>query len=124
MHSAPAKEPDISTRYYLRLPEPTLARGNDIALAFRSHSAEGFAEELQQALRTTALFERWRSRQEDPDAVDSSLGATDPTATVIGQPHDLAIDLIVVTALSGAVFKHRLRLLAGHHWQLRDITAA
>lgn len=93
-------------------------------MAFRSHSAEGFAEELQQALRTTALFERWRNRQEDPDAVDPSLGTIDPQATVVGQPHDLAIDLIVVTDLSGAVFKHRLRLLAGHHWQLRDITAA
>jgi len=36
---------------------------------------------------------------------------------------DLHVDLVVTTALPGAVFKQRLRLLAGNHWQLRDVTA-
>lgn len=113
----------MKTRYYLRLPEPTKARGTDVALAFHSEGADGLAAELQQALRTDELFQRWRSRQEDPDAVDASLGATDPDATVTGEQNDLAIDLVARTSLPGGVFKHRLRLLAGSGWQLRDVTA-
>ena len=113
----------MKTRYYLRLPDPAKARGSDVAFAFKSEGAEGLAAEFQQALRGNELFERWRQRQEDPDAVDASLGATDSTATVSGQQHDLAIDLVATTSLSGSVFKHRLRLLAGNGWELRDVTA-
>jgi hypothetical protein len=113
----------MKTRYYLRLPEPAKARGTDVAFAFKSEGAEGFASELQQALRSTDLFERWRARQEDPDAVDPSLGATDAEATVTGEQHDLSIDLVATTSLPGGVFKHRLRLLAGNGWQLRDVRA-
>ena len=113
----------MRTRYYLRLPDPALARGVDTALAFQSASAEGLAEELQLALRTPRLFERWRDRQEDPEDVDPLLGAVDPTASVEGRQHDLAIDLVVATDLPGAIFKQRLRLLAGSGWELRDVTA-
>ena len=113
----------MSTRYFLRLPDPAKARGSDVTLAFKSEGAEGLAAEFQQALRSTELFERWRSLQEDPDAVDPSLGATDAEATVRGAQHDLAIDLVVTTSLPGNVFKHRLRLLAGSGWELRDVTA-
>lgn len=114
----------MRTRYYLRLPNPAKARGDDPALAFRSGGAEGFADELQQAIRTTTLFERWRATHEDPDEVDPGLGVTDETATVTGSHSDLHVDLVVVTSLPGHVFKQRLYLLAGHHWQLRDVTAA
>lgn len=113
----------MKTRYYLRLPDPRLARGPDPDLAFHSQGAEGLAAELQQALRTPALFERWRDRQEDPDAVDPGLGAIDPEAQVRGEQHDLHIDLVATTSLPGGVFKQRLRLLAGSGWQLRDVTA-
>ena len=41
-----------------------------------------------------------------------------------GEQNDLRIDLVVTTGLSSAVFKHRLQLLAGRGWQLRDVTAA
>ncbi len=34
-----------------------------------------------------------------------------------------AISLVATTSLPGSVFKHRLRLLAGNGWQLRDVTA-
>jgi hypothetical protein len=111
------------TRYYLRLPQPALARGDDPALAFRSIGAEGFAAELQDALRSDALFARWQATLEDPDDAPSSLAATDPEAVVTGSQADLHVDLIATTSLPGAVFKHRLRLLAGSHWQLRDVTA-
>lgn len=113
----------MRNRYYLRLPEPTRARGNDPELAFRSVSAEGMAEELQAAMRGTDLFERWRARQDDPDAVDPGMGVTDPSATVTGKQNDLVVELVASTDLPGAVFKHRLRLLAGSGWELRDVRA-
>jgi hypothetical protein len=113
----------MKTRYYLRLPDAKLARGPDPALAFRSESADGLAEELQSALRTPVLFERWKKSQSDPDDVDNGMAAVDPQAQVSGEQVDLHVDLVAVTSLPGAVFKHRLRLLAGSHWQLRDVTA-
>ena len=113
----------MATRYFLRLPDPAKARGSDIEFAFRSEGADGLAAEFQAALRSPDLFERWRARQEDPDAVDASLGAVDPSATVRGEQSSLAIDLIATTSLPGNVFKHRLRLLAGSGWELRDVTA-
>jgi hypothetical protein len=113
----------MRNRYYLRLPNAKLARGSDPTLAFRSESAEGLAEELQSALRTTELFDRWKRAQSEPDDVDNSLAIVDPQAQVTGEQVDLHVDLVAVTSLPGAVFKHRLRVLAGSHWQLRDVTA-
>lgn len=113
----------MATRYYLSLPDPAKARSAG-EFSFSSRGAEGFAQELQDALRGDALFERWRAAQDDPDAVDASLGVTDPGAAVSGRQDDLRIDLIAVTSLPGAVFKHRLRLLAGSAWELRDVSAA
>lgn len=114
----------MATRYYISLPDPAKARGSDSSFSFTAQGADGLAEELQAALRSDALFERWRAAQEDPDAVDASLGATDADASVKGSQDDLHIDLVVTTSLPGSVFKHRLRLLAGTHWELRDVTAA
>lgn len=114
----------MPTRYYISLPDPAKARGSDPAYAFTAQGGEAFAEQLQDALRSDGLFERWRNAQEDPDAVDPALGATDPAATVTGQQDDLHVDLIVVTSLPGSVLKHRLRLLAGNAWELRDVSAA
>jgi hypothetical protein len=113
----------MPTRYYISLPDPQKARGGT-ALSFTSNGAEGFAQELQEALRSDALFERWRATQDDPEAVDPALGVTDPQATVDGRQDDLHIDLIVTTSIPGSVFKHRLRLLAGSAWELRDVSAA
>jgi hypothetical protein len=113
----------MKTRYYLRLPEPANARGDDPDLSFHSVGADGFAAEFQHALRSDVLFERWRAKQEDPEGVDPGLGATDPEATVTGQQHDLAIDLVATTSLPGSLFKQRLRWLAGSAWELRDVTA-
>lgn len=114
----------MATRYHLRLPDPKRARGDDPEFAFRSDGADGLACELEAALRQPALFERWRARQEDPEAIDPGLGATDAQARVTGEQHNVWIELVVVTDLPGAVFRHRLRLLAGSHWELRDVRAA
>ena len=114
----------MATRYYLSLPDPARARGADASLAFRAQGAEAFAAELQEALRSDGLFERWRATQADPDEVDPALGATDAGATVSGKQDDLHIDLVVTTVLPSAVLRQRLGLLAGNGWQLRDVTSA
>lgn len=114
----------MAQRFHITLPDPSTARGPDAELSFRAHGADGFAAELQDALRSPTLFERWRDRQDDPDAVDPALGAVDPAATVTGEQRDLKIDLKATTRLPGSVLQHRLRLLGGSAWQLRDVTAA
>ena len=114
----------MPTRYYLSLPDPKRARGADPAYAFSAHGAEEFATQLEQALRSDVLFQRWRHSLEDPDEVDPSLGATDPQASVNGRQHDLRVDLVATTSLPGDILRHRLRLLAGSGWELRDVTAA
>lgn len=114
----------MATRYYIRLPDATRARGSDASLSFSAVSAEGFAEQLQDALRHATLFERWKAKQDDPDAVDPALGATDPDAVVRGEQADLHIDLVATTRVSGEVLRQRLRWLAGSAWELRDVTSA
>lgn len=114
----------MPTRYYITLPDGARARGSDASLAFHAQSAEGFASELQTALTGDALFERWRAMQPDPDEVDASLAATDPDTVVTGEQDHMRINLVVVSRIPGTVLKHRLRLLAGSGWELRDVTAA
>jgi len=114
----------MAVRYLIRLPDPAAARGPEPALAFRSDGAEGLAGELQDALRSRGLFDRWLAMQPEPDEVDEGLGATDPAATVSGQQKDLKIELVATTSLPGAVFKHRMRLLAGAAWELADVRGA
>ena len=114
----------MPTRYYISLPDPARARGNDPSLAFTAQGADGFAGELLHALNSDALFQRWRDKQEDPDEVDATLGAIDPGATVTGQQDHLHIDLVVTTLLPSTILRHRLGMLAGNGWQLRDVTAA
>ena len=113
----------MATRYYLRLPDPARARGSDPAFAFHSEGAEGLAAELQSALAEPGLFERWLAAQDDPEAVPSGLAGVDPSAKVVGKQHDLVIELEATTSLPGSAFKHRLRLLAGNGWELRDVRA-
>lgn len=114
----------MATRYYISLADGARARGSDPNLSFTAQGADAFAEQLQAALREDALFERWRALQDEPDEVDESLGATDPAATVTGKQDDLHIDLLVTTSIPGTVLKHRMRLLAGNSWTLRDVTSA
>ncbi len=112
----------MPTRYYISLPDH--ARGDDARLSFQAGGPEGMAGELQDALRSDALFERWRSLQDEPADVDPALGATDPNTQVTGSQDDLHVALVVTTSLPSAVMRQRLDLLAGSNWQLRDVTAA
>ena len=112
----------MRNRYYLSIPDVgTLADAG--AFAFHARGADGIAAELQAALRGDDLFRRWAATLGDPDDADAALGATDPDAVVTGEQTDLHLDLVATTALPGSVLKHRLRLLAGSGWQLRDVTA-
>ncbi len=111
------------THYYFTIADPAGARGSDAELAFDSHSPDGMAHELQDALTSDSLFKRWKAKQEDPDAINARMAETDPSATVSGAQRDLKVTLEVVTTLSSDVLRHRLTLLAGHHWQLRDVTS-
>jgi len=111
----------MTVHYSISLPDPAKARGSDPRLSFTASGADAFAEQLQAALRTPELFERWKATQDEPDDVDPALGLTDPAATVTGQQADLRINLVASTTLPGDIFKQRLRLLAGSHWEMRDV---
>ena len=55
---------------------------------------------------------------------DGTTTVTDDDATVRGQQDDLSILLVATSSIPGQVLKHRLRLLAGSAWELRDVSAA
>src|SRR3546814_14163945 len=113
----------MATRYYIAIPDPDKARAAG-EFAFRSQGADSMARELQDALHTPALFERWRATQDDPAEVDPALGATDPAATVEGRQDDLHINLTVVPSIPRAATHQPLRLLAGRAWELRHVYSA
>lgn len=114
----------MATRYHITLPDPELARGPEPALSFHANGADAFAEEVAAALRDPAWIGRWHAMQEDPDEVDPAVLVVDRSATVTGAQRDLKIDLTVTTDLPGTILRHRMGMLAGNHWQLRNVTAA
>jgi hypothetical protein len=112
-------------RYYLNIEDLAHARGTVPALSFQGDSPEGLGAALSAALREPALWQRWLALQPDPDAVDPALGATDPAATVTARLADEShTDVVVTTRLPHAIVRHRLNLLVGAHWTLRDVKAA
>ena len=111
-------------RYYLSVENLATARGQISELSYQGNSPDSLAAALQSALREPSLFARWCALQPDPDAVDPSLGASDPNATVRAQQSNLHTDVEVTTSLPHAILKHRLGLLIGAHWSLHDVQAA
>ena len=114
----------LAQRYYLSIDDLARARGRINELSFQGNSPEGFASLLQSALREPTLWRRWRAMQPDPDAVDPALGASNPQATVSVEQADMHTDVLVTTNLPHVVLKHRMDLLIGAHWTLRDVKAA
>lgn len=108
-------------RFYLSIDDLAKARGEFNELSYRGNSPDSFAALLQSALREPTLWHRWKAMQPDPDAVDPALGASDPDATVSATQSDMRTDVVVTTSLPHAVLKHRLTLLVGSHWRLRDV---
>jgi len=112
------------SHYYLSIDDLANARGGDPRFSYEGAGPGDFATALQHGLRDALLFERWRAAQPDPDAVDASLGATDPQAEVTAKVSDLHIEVDLLTTLPMSVVKQRLNLLIGSAWQLRDMCAA
>lgn len=110
--------------YYLSIADLAHARGDDPRFAYDGAGPNDFAAALQQSLRGDELFERWRAAQPDPDAVDTALAVTDPAAEVSAKVSDLHTDVDLVTDLPMSLVRHRLYLLIGGAWQLRDMRAA
>ena len=110
-------------KFYISLPDPKAARGANSQLSFSAHGAETFAEQLKHALSDPAYIQSWLAGMDEHDAelVEPQLLAIDANAKVSGAQHDLSFSLVADTTLNGAAFKHRMRLLAGNHWQLTDV---
>lgn len=107
--------------YTVAFPDPHLARGLHPELSFTAEGPEAFAEQMQAALQHDDLFQRWAQMQPDPDEVNPLLGATDAQASVSATLDSLRILMHIRTSLPGEVVKHRLYLMAGAQWQLRDV---
>ncbi|AHX14843.1 hypothetical protein CH75_17785 [Dyella jiangningensis] len=114
----------MRSHYYLSIADLSDARGPVPSLSYDGAGPDDLAAALQEAMRTSSLFERWRAMQDEPDEVDASLGATDPSATVSAHVHDLRIDVDLITDLPMSIVRHRLNLLIGSSWQLRDMRKA
>ncbi|MBX3690199.1 hypothetical protein [Dokdonella sp.] len=109
-------------RYEFTIDDLARARGEFKELSFDGDAPESLAALLQQALREPTLWRRWRAMQPDPDAVDPALGASDPNATVEAHQSDIHVRVTICTTLQHAVIAHRLTLLIGRHWTLRDVS--
>ena len=110
-------------KFYISLPDPKTARGENSRLSFSAHGAEEFAAQLQRALSNPDYIQSWLASLDAEDAkfVEAELLAIDANAKVTGEQHDLSFSLLANTSLNGAAFKHRMRLLAGSQWQLTDV---
>ena len=75
-------------------------------------------------MRDHELSTRDLAETSSTDEVDQSLAPVDPDATVTAEMHDLHTAVQVVTTLTHFVLRHRLFILIGPNWQLRDVAAA
>lgn len=107
--------------YQVFLPQPEAACGQAPSLRFHAHGPDAFAEQLHIALADPRWYARWRSIQQNPDAVDKSLAQIDSQSRVLGQMKDFGILLKVHTVLPNKVLHHRMSVLAGTHWELHDV---
>jgi hypothetical protein len=114
----------IRSHYYLSVADLAHARGPVPTLSYDGAGPNDLAAAVQNAMRSTELFERWRAMQDEPDDVDPSLGVVDPQATASARVSDLHTDMDLITDLPMRIVRHRLNLLIGNSWQLRDMRQA
>lgn len=108
-------------QYYLSIDDLAHARGPEARLAYDGAGPNDFAAALEEALRYPGLFDRWRALQAEPDKVDPALAATDPQASARASVADLHTEVLLNTSLPMSVVRHRLNMLIGANWQLRDM---
>jgi hypothetical protein len=108
------------TTYYLSVKDMTKAKGPDPDLSFEGIGPEKLAADIADAMRSDSLFQRWRAKQPEPDEVDPSLGETDGSASAKGELSNDRTDVQLTTKLPMRLVKHRLNLLIGSSWELRD----
>ncbi|MGE7137281.1 hypothetical protein ACQKIE_06585 [Luteibacter sp. NPDC031894] len=108
------------TTYYLSVKDMTKAKGPDPELSFEGIGPEKLAQDIADAMRGDTLFQRWRAKQPEPDEVDPSLGVTDASASARGELSNGRTDVQLTTSLPMRIVKHRLNLLIGSSWELRD----
>jgi hypothetical protein len=108
------------TTYYLSVKDMSKAKGPDPELSFEGIGPEKLAADIADAMRSDSLFQRWRAKQPEPDDVDPSLGVTDPAASAKGELSSDRNDVQLTTSLPMRIVKHRLNLLIGSSWELRD----
>ena len=112
-------------RYFLRVADVATARGADPDLSFDATSPGELAHAVASALRSPALFEKWRAKQPEPDEVDASLGAIDPHAEAKTGERRYELELVVTTSLPHSILKQRLDWLLGRGgWVLADVQSA
>lgn len=109
------------TTYFLSAKDIAKAKGPDPELSFEGIGPDKLAADIADAMRSDGLFQRWRAKQPEPDEVDPGLGVTDPSASATGElsPGDRH-DVKLTTSLPMRIVKHRLNLLIGNSWELRD----
>ncbi len=109
--------------YEFSIADLASARGDIAGLAFDGAGPNHLAAAVQEALRYPGYYQQWRQLQ-DGEVDDANLGLTDDQALARARVADLHVDLEVVTSLPMRVVRHRLSLLIGEHWQLRDVRSA
>lgn len=109
------------TTYFLSVKDISKAKGPDPDLSFEGIGPEKLAADIAQAMRSDDLFQRWRAKQPEPDDVDPALGVTDAGASASGElSQGDRYDVKLTTSLPMRIVKHRLNLLIGSSWELRD----
>lgn len=108
-------------RFFLTIADLTAAHGDDPDLSFHGGAPSYFAQALLHALRTPELWDKWRMKQDEPDEIDPKLGMYDSDAKVTAEQADLHTEVEIITNLPHSVIQHRLGLLIGKHWRLRDV---
>ncbi|HXP01334.1 MAG TPA: hypothetical protein VN813_12610 [Luteibacter sp.] len=108
------------TTYFLSVKDMARAKGPDPELSFEGIGPEKLAADIANAMSSDSLFQRWRAKQPEPDEVDPSLGVTDPAASARGELSNDRNDVQLTTTLPMRIVKHRLNLLIGSSWELRD----
>ena len=110
-------------RYFITISDLAASRGTIPELRFDGVSPEHLARELEGALREPSLWQKWRDLQDDPDEVDPGTGVVDPQSAVSASLEAQRVEVIVTTSLPHAIVKHRLDLLIGQNWKLRDVSS-